>query len=539
MAVVSQEDLQLEPDSALSGTLSAANDSVISFIPADRPKSAGTAKRLSTASDAVFVAYAGDGLAPHLRHQICLAALFGPSNLILAVDGLDDTENARRTYEQIKAAFEGVAEQLGVARAVTAPMPTGAAKGPEWHGGPDLVSLLNDTQQHTDQSAAALRAVVGEQVSPEGPFSCTIVTGDVRSGDPVKIVPGGRQHQVTDVSRNADQPAQVVLTLDPPCAVKPGDVVCAAGNPVEMSDQFESHVVWFGAEPMLPSRPYLMQFASGLLTGSMAAPKYTIKVDTLEHLAAKTLESGELGVCNISLDADIPFAAFRESRALGGFTIIDKFSDEVVGAGVINFALRRASNIHWQALDLNKSARASKLGQKSSVLWFTGLSGSGKSTIANLVEKKLHAMGHQTYLLDGDNVRHGLNRDLGFTDADRVENIRRVAEVARLMADAGLIVLASFISPFRSERRMARDMMDDGEFIEVFVRAPLEVCEERDVKGLYVKARKGEIKNFTGIDSDYELPKLAEIELDTTALDPEQSADEIVAFLKNSERLDP
>src|SRR5690606_8329026 len=303
--------------------------------------------------------------------------------------------------------------------------------------------------------------------------------------------------------------------------VSRGDVLAAAGDPPEVADQFESTIVWFDEEAMLPGRPYLVKLGTRIVGAQITEPKYKVNVNTLEHLAAKRLELNEIGVCNLSLDAPVAFDPYAENKDLGGFILIDRLSNRTVGAGMLNFALRRSQNIHWQALDVNKSARAALKGQKGRVVWLTGLSGSGKSTIANLVEKRLHADGRHTYILDGDNVRHGLNKDLGFTDEDRVENIRRVAEVAKLMVDAGLIVLVSFISPFRAERRMARDLMGEGEFVEVYIDTPLAVAETRDVKGLYKKARSGQLKNFTGVDSPYEPPEHAEITLNTLDLSPE------------------
>jgi bifunctional enzyme CysN/CysC len=290
---------------------------------------------------------------------------------------------------------------------------------------------------------------------------------------------------------------------------------------------------------MLPGRPYIIKVGASTTPGTLGHPKYAVNVNTMEHTAAKTFGLNEIGVCNIDLDRAVAFAPYADNRQLGGFIIIDRFTNNTVGMGLIHFALRRAANIHWQALDVSKSTRAKNARQKPCILWFTGLSGAGKSTIANLVEKKLQAQGHVTYLLDGDNVRHGLNKDLGFTDADRVENIRRVAEVSRLMVDAGLIVLVSFISPFRSERLMARELVESGEFIEIFVDTPLTVAETRDVKGLYAKARRGEIKNFTGIDSEYEVPEAPEIDVDTTRLAAEESAELIVSWLEKAGRLSP
>jgi bifunctional enzyme CysN/CysC len=306
-----------------------------------------------------------------------------------------------------------------------------------------------------------------------------------------------------------------------------------------VADQFQATIVWMHEEPMLPGRPYVIKLGARTVTGSITAPKYKVNVNTLEHLAAKQLELNEIGVCNLSLDRAVPFDPYTDNREMGGFILIDKLSNDTVGAGLLTFALRRAENIHWQALDVNKYARASQKGQRACVLWFTGLSGAGKSTVANLVEKRLHSLGRHTYTLDGDNVRHGLNKDLGFTDADRVENIRRVAEVSRLMLDAGLIVLVSFISPFRSERQLARELVPSGEFFEVFVDTPIEEAEKRDPKGLYKKARRGELKNFTGIDSPYEPPMNPEIHLHTALYSPEAAAEEILKKLRDAGMLYP
>jgi bifunctional enzyme CysN/CysC len=323
----------------------------------------------------------------------------------------------------------------------------------------------------------------------------------------------------------------VTLTLTDEIDISRGDVMAAARAPSEVADQFEATLVWMDEESMLPGRPYLMKVGAKTVLASITDPKYKINVNTLEHQAAKRLELNEIGVVNLSLDSSIAFEAYAENKDLGGFILIDRITNRTVGAGMLNFALRRSQNIHWQAITIDKAAHAAIKGQKGRVIWLTGLSGAGKSTIANLVEKRLHADGRHTYLLDGDNVRHGLNKDLGFTEEDRVENIRRVAEVARLMVEAGLIVLVSFISPFRAERRMARDLMEPGEFIEVHIDTPLKVAEERDVKGLYKKARAGQLKNFTGIDSPYEAPDNAEIVIDTTRMSPESAAEEIVAWL--------
>ena len=309
-------------------------------------------------------------------------------------------------------------------------------------------------------------------------------------------------------------------------------MICAGESPAEVADQFEAHVVWMHADEMLPGRPYLMKVGTRTVGVTIGNPKYRVDVNTLEHLAANTLEMNEIGVCNLSLDRPVPFDAYADNRDTGSFVIIDKLTQNTVGAGMLHFALRRSHNIHWQDVRVDKTARAEQNNHGSGLVWMTGLSGAGKSTIANVVESKLHTLGIRTYLLDGDNVRHGLNRDLGFTDADRVENVRRVVEVGGLMVDAGLVVLASFISPFQAERQLARDRVEDGEFIEVHVDLPIEVAEERDPKGLYAKARRGELTNFTGIDSPYEIPESPELHIDSSTTDAEAAADMIIEVLR-------
>jgi bifunctional enzyme CysN/CysC len=369
-------------------------------------------------------------------------------------------------------------------------------------------------------------------------FSGFVSSGVIRPGDRVKALPSGRESTVARIVTQAGDLDQAVagqsvtLTLEDEIDVSRGDVLAAAKAPPEVADQFEATLVWFDDEHMLPGRPYLLKLGTRTVSAQVTEPKYKVNVNTLEHLAAKRLELNEIGVVNISTDAPLAFDPYTENKDLGGFILIDRISNRTVGAGLLHFALRRSQNIHWQALDVDKRARADQKGQVGRVIWFTGLSGAGKSTIANLVEKKLHAEGKHTYLLDGDNVRHGLNKDVGFTEEDRVENIRRVAEVAKLMVDAGLIVLVSFISPFRAERRMARELLEDGEFVEVFVDTPIAEAERRDVKGLYAKARAGQLKNFTGVDSPYEPPEHAEIRIDTTRLAPEAAAEAIVGFLE-------
>jgi bifunctional enzyme CysN/CysC len=369
-------------------------------------------------------------------------------------------------------------------------------------------------------------------------FSGQIAAGTVKPGDRVKSLPSGRESAVARiVTLPGDLPEafagqSVTITLADEIDVSRGDVLVAAGDPIAVAGQFEATVVWMDDEPLPPGRSYLLKIGARTVGASVTQIKHRVNINTLEHLAAKRLELNEIGEVNLSLDQAIPFEPYAVNRDLGGFILIDRISNRTVGAGLLNFALRRADNIHWQHTDVSKASRAALKGQRGRVVWLTGLSGAGKSTIANLVEKRLHALGRHTYLLDGDNVRHGLNKNLGFTEEDRVENIRRVAEVAKLMVDAGLIVLTAFISPFRAERRLAREILQDGEFVEVFVDTPLAVAEQRDVKGLYRKARAGDLKNFTGIDSPYEAPEHPELRIDTTAMSPVDAAERIVAWLE-------
>ncbi len=415
-----------------------------------------------------------------------------------------------------------------------------------WYYGPCLLEHLESIDIEEDLLQRPFRMPVQWVNRPNQElrgFAGMVVSGAIRPGDALRVLPSGPQSRVTRVV-TADSDLQeavagqsVTLTLADEIDVSRGDLLAAADSPPSVADQFQVSVIWMHEEPMLPGRPYLIKIGTRTVTATVTELRHRVNVNTLEHTAARQLELNEIGVCNLSTDRAIPFDAYAENRDTGGFVIIDKLSNDTVGAGLINFALRRSENVHWQALDVNREARARLKGQKACVLWFTGLSGAGKSTIANLVEKRLHAMGRHTCILDGDNVRHGLDRDLGFTEVDRVENIRRVAEVARLMSDAGLIVLVSFISPFRSERRLARELLPEGEFIEVFVDAPLAEVEKRDPKGLYRKARAGKIQNFTGIDSPYEPPEHAELVLDTTRLSAEQAAEAVIAALADGGRL--
>jgi bifunctional enzyme CysN/CysC len=527
------------------------------FIVADTPGheqyTRNMATGASTADLAVILIDARKGVLTQTRRHTYICTLLGIRNLVVAVNKMDLVGYDRATYEAIERDYREFAKSIGAPEATMIPLSALAgdnvisrSTNMPWYHGATLMAHLETVPVEDDAQTQAFRMPIQWVNRPNQNFrgfSGTIVSGVVRPGDEIRALPSARTAKVSRVvTHDGDLEAGVAgqsltLTLDREIDVSRGDIICNAGDPLSVSDQFEAQVLWMGDEPMLPGRPYVIKAGTRQVSGSLDALKYNVNVNTMEHVAAKTLTLNEIGVCNLELDSSIPFAPYAESRALGSFIVIDRFTNNTVGMGLIRFALRRASNIHWQAMDVNKASRAGRAGQKPSVLWFTGLSGAGKSTIANLVEKKLHAKGHMTYLLDGDNVRHGLNRDLGFTDADRVENIRRVAEVARLMADAGLIVLVSFISPFKAERLMARERLETGEFLEIFVDTSLAEAEKRDVKGLYAKARRGEIKNFTGISSPYEAPENPEIRLDTAHLAPDAAADQVIGYLERNGRL--
>jgi bifunctional enzyme CysN/CysC len=527
------------------------------FIVADTPGheqyTRNMATGASTAELAVILVDARKGVLTQTRRHSYIVSLIGIKTVVLAVNKMDLVGYEEAVFRRIEAEYRQFAESLGIKEA--AAIPVSALRGDNvvtpsslmpWYGGPSLLAFLEEVPVDRSGADGSFRMPVQWVNRPDQSFrgfSGLIVAGSVRPGDRVRVMPGGRETTIArivtfegDLER-AIAGQSVTLTFADELDASRGMVIVAAKEPLAVADQFETAILWMGDEPMLPGRHYLVKCGTRTVQGAVAQPKYKINVNTLEHTAARTLELNEIGVCNLALDQEIAFAPYEENRDLGGFILIDRFTNNTVGMGLIHFALRRASNIHWQALDVNKRARAALMRQKPCMLWFTGLSGAGKSTIANLVEKRLHAMGHQTYLLDGDNVRHGLNKDLGFTDADRVENIRRVAELGRLMVDAGLIVLVSFISPFRSERLMARELVEKGEFVEVFVDTPLALAETRDPKGLYAKARRGEIAHFTGISSPYEVPENPEIRIDTAHRSAEDAAGAIVSYLERAGRL--
>jgi bifunctional enzyme CysN/CysC len=448
-------------------------------------------------------------------------------------------------FDTIVDDYRAFAAQIGVHEFLALPLSglTGdnivsSSERMPWYDGPTLLAHLEQVPLDEDwQGSAPFRLPVQWVNRPDQNFrgfSGLIASGRVRPGDALRVLPSGRSAIVAAIKTyDGDQSSaragqSVTLTLTEEVDISRGDLLVAADAPVEVADQFQATLVWMADDALLPGRPYWLKSAATTVPATVTEIKYKININTLEHQAAKTLTLNEIAQINLSTAQPMAFAPYSENRNLGGFILIDRISNATVGAGMIQFALRRAHNIHWQALDVSKRTRAAAKGQKPVILWFTGLSGAGKSTIANLVEKRLLVEGRHTYLLDGDNVRHGLNRDLGFSDADRVENIRRVAEVAKLMADAGLIVLVSFISPFRAERQMARDMFEDDAFFEIYIDTPMAVTEARDVKGLYKKARAGQLKNFTGIDSPYEPPLNPEIHIDTTKIDAVQAAEMIV-----------
>ena len=522
------------------------------FIVADTPGHEQYTRNMvtgaSTADAAVILIDARRGVLTQTRRHSYLVSLLGIRHVILAINKMDLVGWSQETYDTILAEYRAFAAQIGITDFTAIPMSalkgdniTEHSEAAPWYDGPPLMHLLETLPVEDDLQSRPFRMPVQWVNRPNldfRGFSGLISTGVIKPGDKIKALPSGRESTIDRIvtfNGDLDQAVagqSVTLTLTTEIDISRGDVISIAGNPPPVADQFEATVVWMDDEAMLPGRPYLLKIGTRTVGASITEPKYKVNVNTMEHLAAKRLELNEIGVCNLSLDAPIAFDPYAENRDLGGFILIDRISNRTVAAGMLHFALRRSQNVHWQALDVDKAARATLKGQRGRVVWLTGLSGSGKSTIANLVEKKLHANGRHTYLLDGDNVRHGLNKDLGFTDEDRVENIRRVAEVSKLMVDAGLIVLVSFISPFRAERRLARDLQAEGDFVEVYIDTPLAVAEARDVKGLYKKARAGELKNFTGIDSPYEAPEAAEIRIDTTKTSPTQAAEQITAWLE-------
>ncbi|MBX9708922.1 MAG: sulfate adenylyltransferase subunit CysN [Caulobacteraceae bacterium] len=514
------------------------------FIVADTPGHEQYTRNMvtgaSTADAAVILIDARKGVLVQTRRHSFLCALLGIRNVVLAINKMDLIGWDRAAFDAIAEDYRRFADGIGLADVTPIALSGLTGEGvarPSPLSDQTLLGWLEAVETTRAEAAAPFRLPVQWVNRPDPEFrgyAGLIASGEVKPGDRVRVLPSGRESHVARVVAMPDDlhvahaGQAVTLTLTDEIDVSRGDVIAAADAPIPVADQFEASIVWMDDEPLPPGRAYLLKVGPRTATAQVTAIKHRINVNTLEKLAAKRLELNDIAVCNLALDRPIAFEPYEANRDLGGFILIDRITNRTVGAGMIRFALCRADNIHWQAIDVTREARAAMKGQKGRVIWLTGLSGAGKSTIANLVDRRLHALGRHTYLLDGDNVRHGLNRDLGFTEEDRVENIRRVAEVARLMADAGLVVITAFISPFRAERRMARELMPMGEFIEVFVDAPLEVAEARDAKGLYAKARAGQLKNFTGIDSPYEPPEQAEIVIDTTTMTAVEAAEVIV-----------
>ncbi len=522
------------------------------FIVADTPGHEQYTRNMATGASnsdlAVLLVDAQQGILTQTRRHAYIVSLLGIRNVVLAVNKIDLIGFDEERFIDIRNAFAEFATQFKFASIVTIPLSArygdnviDRSPNTPWYGGQTLLDYLETVKIEDGSGLEPFRFPVQWVNRPNATFrgyAGTVASGNVRPGDAVVVARTGQAARVARVvtldgdRERADNGTSVTLTLDTEIDASRGDILSAPSHRPEVTDQLAAHLIWMSDEPLLPGRPYLLKSATRTVGAAVTDLKHRVDIESFKALAAKTLELNDIGLVNLSLSEPIAFDLYDDNKTTGSFILIDRFTNATVAAGMIRFGLRRATNIHWQAINIDRQARADLKGQKPVILWFTGLSGAGKSTIANMVESKLHLMGRHTYMLDGDNVRHGLNRDLGFTDADRVENIRRVAETAKLFVDAGLIVLVSFISPFRSERGMARDMVGDGEFLEIYVDVPLAIAEERDPKGLYKKARAGEIKHFTGIDSPYEAPLKPDIRLDTTAAGADELADRIVDALR-------
>ena len=519
------------------------------FIVADTPGHEQYTRNMvtgaSTADLAVILIDARKGVLTQTRRHSYLAHLIGIRNIVLAVNKMDLAGYSQDTFDAIVADYTAFARSIGIAEFVAVPISgfkgdniTTRSPNTPWYAGLSLIEHLETVEVSSAVDAARPFRMPTQWVNRPNldfrGFSGLIATGTVRPGDAIRVLPSGKTSTVARIVtldgdlNEAAAGLSVTLTLADEIDCSRGDVIVAATDPPQAADQFEATIVWMNDEPLVVGRGYWLKLGTQTVSATVRSPKYVVNVNTMEHVAAKTLELNAIGVAEIATERPVAFEAYADNRTLGGFILVDKITNATVAAGMLHFSLRRAQNVHWQAIDIGRERHADQKKQKPAVLWFTGLSGSGKSTIANLVEKKLHRMNRHTFLLDGDNIRHGLNRDLGFTEADRIENIRRVGEVAKLMADAGLIVITAFISPFKAERQMVRALVPDGEFFEVFIDTPLAVAEERDVKGLYAKARAGDLRNFTGIDSPYQPPAQPDIRIDTTKLSADEAAERIV-----------
>ncbi|MCF8708081.1 sulfate adenylyltransferase subunit CysN [Rhizorhapis sp. SPR117] len=522
------------------------------FIVADTPGHEQYTRNMvtgaSTADLAVILIDARQGVLTQTRRHSYLVNLIGIRNVVLAINKMDLVDYSQERFDEIVAQYKAFADSIGIESFLAIPISglkgdniTAKSQNTPWYKGPALLDHLETVELDSERMAQrpfrmAVQWVNRPNLDFRG-FSGLIGSGTIKPGDAIRVLPSGKTSTIKSIVtfdgelEQAVAGQSVTLTFKDEIDCSRGDVITASDAPTEVADQFEATLVWMDEHEMLPGRPYLLKMGTSTVTAAITKPKYEVCINTMAHEASDTLALNVIGVVNISLDRALPFEAYADNPDLGGFILIDRITNRTVAAGMIHFALRRSQNIHWQALDLDRSFHARLKNQKPAVLWLTGLSGAGKSTIANIVEKKLARMNRHTFLLDGDNVRHGLNRDLGFTDADRVENIRRVGEVAKLMTDAGLIVITAFISPFRAEREMVRQMIAPGEFFEIHVDTPLEIAEQRDVKGLYKKARAGQLKHFTGIDSPYEAPEKPEIRVNTTTMSAEEAADLIVEHI--------
>ena len=528
------------------------------FIIADTPGHVQYTRNMatgaSTADVAVLLIDARYGVVEQTRRHAFIASLLGIPQVVVAVNKMDLVNFDQSVFNQIDVDFRKFARDLRFEDITTVPVSaldgdnvTTKSERSNWYKGPSLLGFLETIEVDRESLEAPFRLPVQWVNRPNldfRGFSGTVASGTVSKGQEIIAMPSGKRSKVKDILLYKDQlehtrqGQSVTLTLEDEIDVSRGDMLCSTDHPVEVADQFQAHLIWMDDTELFPGRQYIIRTANASVSGSVTTLKYRINVADLSEAAAKTLTLNEIGVVTLSLSKPIPFDPYADNRKTGAFIIVDRTTNRTVGAGMIDFALRRAKNIVRQDLVVDQTARASQKGQQPTVLWFTGLSGSGKSTIANLVDKALFERGHHTYTLDGDNVRHGLNRDLGFTKEDRIENIRRIGEVAKLMTNAGLIVMCSFISPYRAERQMVRDMMGEDEFFEIFVDTPLEVAEKRDVKGLYKRARAGEIKNFTGIDSEYQPPVDPDLHIDTTQLSAEDAAEKVLELLRKRYRLD-
>lgn len=521
------------------------------FIVADTPGHEQYTRNMATGASkadlAILMIDARKGILTQTKRHSFIVSLLGIKHVVLAINKMDLVDYDQAIFDRIEEEYRAFASGFSFDEIVSIPMSALAgdnilelSDSTPWFNGSTLMEYLETVEVSSDAIEKPFRLPVQWVNRPNldfRGFSGTIASGSINIGDEIIALPSAKISTVNSIfsfkgeKQTAEAGEAVTVCLDDEIDVSRGDVIAMITDRPETTNQFQAHIIWMHEEHMLPGRPYLIKTTNKTTEGVITELRHKVNVNSLEHESAKTLELNEVGLVNINLGQVIAFDSYVDNKAMGSFIIIDKFTNTTIACGMINFGLRRASNVHWQAVDVHKVSRASQKHQQAKVLWFTGLSGSGKSTIANLVEKKLHAIGNHTYLLDGDNVRHGLNKDLGFTDADRVENIRRVGEVASLMVDAGLIVLTAFISPFRAERRMVREMLGDAEFIEVFIDTPLEVCEQRDVKGLYKKARAGDLENFTGIDSPYEEPEAAEIHVNTVEKTADEAAELVVNYL--------